>query len=69
MRGLFLALVALIGAALAFNVPAPTPSKATVAVSTPIKMSFSFEDVGLDNTLVTDDPDLVPARKCASCFG
>ena len=69
MRGLFLALFALIGAALAFNVAVPTATTPTVAVSPPVKMSFTFDDIGLDNKMVTDDPDLVPARKCASCFG
>ena len=33
------------------------------------KMSLDVEDSDLDNPLIAADDSIVPARKCASCFG
>ena len=65
------ALLALLASGLAFSLTAPITPQTTPANLSPqnIKMHFDFDDVALGNEKIMDDPNLLPARKCASCFG
>ena len=75
---LFLALFAAV-ATNAYLVGHPAPqtcarasaiSASAVSFNAPeLKQPAKFFDMGLDNEAIKTDTNMMPARKCASCFG
>jgi len=71
MRSILAVLVAMLACASAWMIATRTPTQAQCPAplkSLP-KVVMDIDDAALDNTLVEDDDNIMPARKCGFCMG
>jgi len=72
MRSVITLLFALlaVGSAWMFTTrPAVKAPQCTVPVTTQAPIFMELEDSDLDNPLIAEDKDIMPARKCGFCMG